>query len=128
MNLRLTFIIFAKKLLLVDGGPINENLKLSSQNLHHVNVTPSMATPTLYILLFIICCNRIFQVPSFLNCIVYFGRIIVIPNRAALGSCRRRYTLQELGIICFSIYSPVHLPPASPPFVHALSMTLICRI
>lgn len=32
----------AKKLLLVDGGPINEKLKLATQNLHYVNVLPSI--------------------------------------------------------------------------------------
>lgn len=31
-----------KKLLLVDGGPISENLKLATQNLHYVNVLPSI--------------------------------------------------------------------------------------
>ncbi|MBA0844614.1 hypothetical protein Goarm_023327 [Gossypium armourianum] len=29
-----------KKVLLVDGGPINDNLKLATQNLHYVNVLP----------------------------------------------------------------------------------------
>ncbi|KAE8656519.1 50S ribosomal protein L4 [Hibiscus syriacus] len=32
----------AKKFLLLDGGPINENLKLATQNLHYVNVLPSI--------------------------------------------------------------------------------------
>lgn len=32
----------AKKLLLVDGGPIGEKLKLATQNLHYVNVLPSI--------------------------------------------------------------------------------------
>ncbi|KAK8642222.1 hypothetical protein V6N13_011577 [Hibiscus sabdariffa] len=32
----------AKKFLLVDGGPINEKLKLATQNLHYVNVLPSI--------------------------------------------------------------------------------------
>ncbi|CAL1397561.1 unnamed protein product [Linum trigynum] len=32
----------AKKLLLVDGGPISERLKLATQNLHYVNVIPSI--------------------------------------------------------------------------------------
>ncbi|KAG0466950.1 hypothetical protein HPP92_018530 [Vanilla planifolia] len=31
-----------KKALLVDGGPINENLKLATRNLHYVNVLPSI--------------------------------------------------------------------------------------
>ncbi|MBA0846275.1 hypothetical protein Goarm_023409 [Gossypium armourianum] len=31
-----------KKLLLVDGGPIHEKLKLATQNLHYVNVLPSI--------------------------------------------------------------------------------------
>ncbi|XP_059437123.1 uncharacterized protein LOC132170243 [Corylus avellana] len=31
-----------KKVLLVDGGPINEKLKLATQNLHYVNVLPSI--------------------------------------------------------------------------------------
>ncbi|MQL84242.1 hypothetical protein Taro_016741 [Colocasia esculenta] len=31
-----------KKVLLVDGGPINDNLKLATQNLHYVNVLPSI--------------------------------------------------------------------------------------
>ncbi|KAI6677790.1 hypothetical protein NL676_038586 [Syzygium grande] len=31
-----------KKILVVDGGPINENLKLATQNLHYVNVLPSI--------------------------------------------------------------------------------------
>ncbi|XP_042515767.1 50S ribosomal protein L4 [Macadamia integrifolia] len=40
-----------KKLLLVDGGPINEKLKLSSQNLHYVNVLPSIGLNVYSILL-----------------------------------------------------------------------------
>ncbi|KAI4295959.1 hypothetical protein L6164_035952 [Bauhinia variegata] len=40
-----------KKLLLVDGGPINENLKLSTQNLHYVNVLPSIGLNVYSILL-----------------------------------------------------------------------------
>ncbi|KAG9443180.1 hypothetical protein H6P81_019034 [Aristolochia fimbriata] len=31
-----------KKLLLVDGGPVDEKLKLATQNLHYVNVLPSI--------------------------------------------------------------------------------------
>lgn len=34
----------AKKLLLVDGGPINEKLKLATQNVHYVNVLPSIVS------------------------------------------------------------------------------------
>lgn len=34
----------AKKLLLVDGGPINEKLKLATQNIHYVNVLPSIVS------------------------------------------------------------------------------------
>ena len=34
-----------KKLLLVDGGPIDEKLKLATQNLHYVNVLPSIVRP-----------------------------------------------------------------------------------
>lgn len=34
----------AKKLLLVDGGPIDEKLKLATQNLHYVNVLPSIVS------------------------------------------------------------------------------------
>lgn len=33
-----------KKVLLVDGGPINEKLKLATQNLHYVNVLPSIVS------------------------------------------------------------------------------------
>ena len=33
-----------KKLLLVDGGPINEKLKLATQNLHYANVLPSIVS------------------------------------------------------------------------------------
>lgn len=33
-----------KKLLLVDGGPIEEKLKLATQNLHYVNVLPSIVS------------------------------------------------------------------------------------
>lgn len=33
-----------KKLLLVDGSPINEKLKLATQNLHYVNVLPSIVS------------------------------------------------------------------------------------
>ncbi|TYI78079.1 hypothetical protein E1A91_D06G186300v1, partial [Gossypium mustelinum] len=36
-----------KKVLLVDGGPINDNLKLATQNLHYVNVLPSILHDTL---------------------------------------------------------------------------------
>ncbi|XP_077233012.1 uncharacterized protein LOC143874528 isoform X1 [Tasmannia lanceolata] len=40
-----------KKLLVVDGGPINENLKLATQNLHYVNVLPSIGLNVYSILL-----------------------------------------------------------------------------
>ncbi|WOG83795.1 hypothetical protein DCAR_0102973 [Daucus carota subsp. sativus] len=40
-----------KKLLLVDGGLINEKLKLSTQNLHYVNVLPSIGLNVYSILL-----------------------------------------------------------------------------
>ncbi|KAM7265388.1 hypothetical protein ACFE04_003071 [Oxalis oulophora] len=40
-----------KKVLLVDGGPINENLKLATQNLHYVNVLPSIGLNVYSILL-----------------------------------------------------------------------------
>lgn len=33
-----------KKVLLVDGGPINEKLKLATQNLYYVNVLPSIVS------------------------------------------------------------------------------------
>jgi ribosomal protein L4 len=33
-----------KKLLVVDGGPINEKLKLATQNLHYVNLLPSIVS------------------------------------------------------------------------------------
>ncbi|XP_031114747.1 uncharacterized protein LOC116018869 [Ipomoea triloba] len=41
----------AKKVLLVDGGPINENLKLATQNIHYVNVLPSIGLNVYSILL-----------------------------------------------------------------------------
>ncbi|XP_020221864.1 uncharacterized protein LOC109804449 [Cajanus cajan] len=41
----------SKKLLLVDGGPIDEKLKLSTQNLHYVNVLPSIGLNVYSILL-----------------------------------------------------------------------------
>ncbi|KAL8531255.1 hypothetical protein ACS0TY_008037 [Phlomoides rotata] len=41
----------AKKLLLVDGGPINEKLRLATQNLHYVNVLPSIGLNVYSILL-----------------------------------------------------------------------------
>ncbi|KAI3460193.1 hypothetical protein Pfo_016856 [Paulownia fortunei] len=41
----------AKKLLLVDGGPINEKLKLATQNIHYVNVLPSVGLNVYSILL-----------------------------------------------------------------------------
>lgn len=34
----------AKKLLLVDGGPIDEKLKLATQNLYYVNLLPSIVS------------------------------------------------------------------------------------
>lgn len=34
----------SKKILVVDGGPIDENLKLATQNLHYVNVLPSIVS------------------------------------------------------------------------------------
>lgn len=34
----------SRKLLLVDGGPIDEKLKLSTQNLHYVNVLPAIVS------------------------------------------------------------------------------------
>ncbi|VFQ77237.1 unnamed protein product [Cuscuta campestris] len=40
-----------KKVLLVDGGPISENLKLATQNLHYVNVLPSVGLNVYSILL-----------------------------------------------------------------------------
>ncbi|KAL5578754.1 hypothetical protein UlMin_011196 [Ulmus minor] len=40
-----------KKILLVDGGPINEKLKLATQNLHSVNVLPSIGLNVYSILL-----------------------------------------------------------------------------
>lgn len=42
----------AKKILVVDGGPINEKLKLSTQNLHYVNVLPSIVSLDYYSLWF----------------------------------------------------------------------------
>jgi ribosomal protein L4 len=33
-----------KKLLIVDGGPINEKLKLATQNLHYVNLLPAIVS------------------------------------------------------------------------------------
>lgn len=33
-----------KKLLMVDGGPIDEKLMLATQNLHYVNVLPSIVS------------------------------------------------------------------------------------
>nr|GMD50928.1 50S ribosomal protein L4-like [Ipomoea batatas] len=41
----------AKKVLLVDGGPINENLKLATQNIHYFNVLPSIGLNVYSILL-----------------------------------------------------------------------------
>ncbi|CAA0810087.1 Ribosomal protein L4/L1 family [Striga hermonthica] len=41
----------AKKLLVVDGGPIDEKLKLATQNLHYVNVLPSIGLNVYSILL-----------------------------------------------------------------------------
>ncbi|KAG8386283.1 hypothetical protein BUALT_Bualt03G0132900 [Buddleja alternifolia] len=41
----------AKKLLLVDGDPINEKLKLATQNIHYVNVLPSIGLNVYSILL-----------------------------------------------------------------------------
>lgn len=41
----------SKKLLLVDGGPIDEKLKLATQNLHYVNVLPSIGLNVYSILL-----------------------------------------------------------------------------
>lgn len=33
-----------KKILLVDGGTINEKLKLATQNIHYVNILPSVVS------------------------------------------------------------------------------------
>ncbi|KAK9267753.1 hypothetical protein L1049_010187 [Liquidambar formosana] len=41
----------SKKLLLVDGGPLNEKLKLATQNLHYVNILPSIGLNVYSILL-----------------------------------------------------------------------------
>ncbi|XP_059659337.1 uncharacterized protein LOC132306112 isoform X2 [Cornus florida] len=41
----------SKKLLMVDGGPINENLKLATGNLHYVNLLPSIGLNVYSILL-----------------------------------------------------------------------------
>ncbi|XP_030445049.2 uncharacterized protein LOC115667625 [Syzygium oleosum] len=40
-----------KKILVVDGGPINEKLKLAAQNQHYVNVLPSIGLNVYSILL-----------------------------------------------------------------------------
>lgn len=40
-----------KKILLVDGGPLSENLKLATQNLHYVNILPSIGLNVYSILL-----------------------------------------------------------------------------
>ncbi|KAK2392190.1 50S ribosomal protein L4, chloroplastic [Trifolium repens] len=40
-----------KKLLIVDGGPINEKLKLATQNLHYVNLLPAIGLNVYSILL-----------------------------------------------------------------------------
>lgn len=42
-----------KKVLLVDGGPINEKLKLATQNLHYINVLPSIVSYTIWSLCFV---------------------------------------------------------------------------
>lgn len=41
----------SKKMLVVDGGPINEKLKLATQNVHYVNVLPSIGLNVYSILL-----------------------------------------------------------------------------
>lgn len=33
-----------KKVLIVEGGPIDEKLKLATQNLHYVNIIPSIVS------------------------------------------------------------------------------------
>lgn len=40
-----------KKLLLVDGGSLTENLKLATQNLHYVNILPSIVSPKTFVFL-----------------------------------------------------------------------------
>lgn len=40
-----------KKVLLVDGGPIDDKLKLATRNLHYVNVLPSIVSrPTNFLI------------------------------------------------------------------------------
>lgn len=38
-----------KKILLVDGGSLTENLKLATQNLHYVNILPSIVSPKTFV-------------------------------------------------------------------------------
>lgn len=45
-----------KKVLVVDGGPIDDKLKLATQNLHYVNVLPSIVS---YKLLFLFSCIKL---------------------------------------------------------------------
>ena len=59
-----------KKLLMVDGGPIQEKLKLATQNLHYVNVLPSIVsfisvvTKNIINLMFCICHEQPGERPS----------------------------------------------------------------
>ena len=48
-----------KKMLLVDGGPITEKLKLATQNLHYVNVLPSIVSfqPSYFSLVYLFVLN-----------------------------------------------------------------------
>lgn len=44
-----------KKVLLVDGGPIDDKLKLATQNLHYVNVLPSIVSSQSQLFIFHAC-------------------------------------------------------------------------
>ena len=43
-------MVDTKKLLLVDGDAINEKLKLATQNIHYVNVLPSIVSINLVLI------------------------------------------------------------------------------
>lgn len=54
-----------KKLLMVDGGPIDEKLKLATQNLHYVNVLPSIVSSKICLSEVFICVGHVCRLVSF---------------------------------------------------------------
>ena len=107
-----------KKLLLVDGGPIDEKLKLSTQNLHYVNVLPSIVSPVWFF--FCVCvlsCAVIYQIFGLLYLLVPTSQFTEwsYPNLQRIANLFVWITVNSAGNISrgsvFQFILYVHLPP-----------------